>query len=140
MKTNPARLLGLLAASLLFVVFARADDAAAPYAQILKKRDAALSQILAFRESRYATGAYGEESVLSARLALWSFRRDIATSSAEKIRQQELIVSVWEKRLAVVESQFKSGLTDREAVLLATDSLLQVQQLLEELRPQPKKG
>jgi hypothetical protein len=97
-----------------------------------------LSEILAGRESRFATGVTGEESVLSARLALWSFRRDSAPAVAEKVRSQELIVGVWEKRLAVVESQAKAGVGEHEAVLLATDSLLQAQQLLAELRLQPR--
>jgi hypothetical protein len=138
MKNNPARLLTLLAASLLFVAFAHADEAA--YAQILKKREAVLSQILASRESMYKTGITDGEAVWSAQLTLWSFRRDSATPVAEKIRQQELIVSGWEKRLAEVESRAKAGIGGAEAKLLATDQLLQAQQLLEELRLQPKKS
>ena len=138
MTTPRIQLLALLAVSSLFASLARADETA--YAKILRERDAVLSQILTGREARSATGAGDEEAVLSARLALCSFRRDTAPSKAEKIKQQELIVAVGQKKLATLKNRVATGLVGTEDVLLATDSLLQAQQLLEELKVDAKKG
>jgi len=132
MKTNPIRVLSLLAKILAFAAAAQAADLT--YAQILKQRDAVLSEILAVRESHYATGAGDADAVWSARLALLTFRRDTAPSAAEKIRQQEMIMGGWEKRLADVEARLKAGLGGPEAKLLATDSVLQARQVLVELQ------
>jgi hypothetical protein len=129
LRTRPLILLAML---LHCFPLARADDE--NLAAILKKRDGILSQILAGREQRLAFGGGDEELVRSARLALLSFRRDTASVNAEKIRQQELIVGVWEKRLTTIAGQAKIGLGGPEAILLVTDSLLQERQLLEELR------
>ncbi len=129
------RLLVLLAASLHFLPPARADDTVRD--QILKKRDAVLSEILAGREQRFAIGGGDAEAVLAARLALLSFRRDAAPAAGDKARQQELIVDLWRQRLATIEGQAKTGAAGRETILLATESMLQAEQLLEELRAQP---
>jgi hypothetical protein len=138
MNTPRIPLLTLLAVSSLFASLVRADEAS--YAKVLKERETVLSQILAAREVHYTTGGLDEEAVSSARLALWSFRRDIAPSTAEKIKQQELIVAVYEKKLVTLKTRSATGLVGREDVLLATDSLLQAQQTLEELKLKEKKG
>lgn len=116
---------------------ARADDTA--YAKILKERDAVLAQILADREARAATGGVEESEVFSARLALASFRRDTAPAHADKIKHQELIVEIHGRRLAAVKARVRVGVERHEAVLVATDSWLEAQQLLEELRAGGKK-
>lgn len=116
----------------LIVTSARADEAS--YAKILKEREAVLSELVTLQESRRATGTIDEKALLSARLALSSFRRDTATSLAEKIKHQETIVGVHEKELAEAKARFATGLVTQEAILLAKDSLLQAQQTLEELR------
>jgi hypothetical protein len=130
------RLLILLALGLPWFPPARADEAAR--ARILKQREAVLAEILTGREQRFTLGAGDEESVRSARLALWSFRRDTAPSVAERIRQQKLIVGLWEKKLSALENRLVTGLAEREDILLATDSLLQAQVLLEELNAREK--
>ena len=124
--------------SSLFASFACADETA--HAKILKERDAVLSQILTERESRVATGLGDEDAVLSARLVLFSFRRDSAPSKAEKIKQQELIVAIYQKKLATLKNRAASGMVGREDILFATDSQLQAQQQLEELKLDEKKG
>lgn len=138
MKTPRIPLLGLFATSLLFTSLARADEAS--YAKILKERDAVLSQILTAREAHVAIGGGDEEAVASARLALYSFRRDTAPSKTEKLKQQELIVAFYEKKLASAQSRKASGLVGSEELLLAADSLLQAQQAREELQLEVKKG
>jgi len=138
MNTPRIPLLTLLAVSSLFASLVRADEAS--YAKVLKERETVLSQILAAREVHFTTGGLDEEAVSSARLALWSFRRDTAPSTAEKIKEQELIVAVYEKKLATLKSRSATGVVGREDVLLATDSLLQAQQKLEELKLKEKKG
>lgn len=131
MKTAATRLLLLISVSALLTSFACADET--NHAKILKERDAVLSQILAAREARLSTGIGDDEAVLSARLALYTFRRDSASSQSEKHKQQELIVALWQKKLAGLKSRMATGLIGQDDVLLATDSLLQAQQLLEEL-------
>ena len=138
MNTPHAQLFASFAVSSLFASLAHADETS--YAKILKERDAVLSQILAGREARYTSGGVDEEAVPSARLALLSFRRDTAPSEAEKIKQQESIVAVFEKKLAMLKSRSAAGVVGPEDILLATDSLLQAQQLLEELKLNEKKG
>ena len=138
MNTPRIPLLTLLAVSSLFASLVRADEAS--YAKVLKERETVLSQILAAREVHFTTGGLDEEAVSSARLALWSFRRDTAPSTAEKIKEQELIVAVYEKKLATLKSRSATGVVGREDVLLATDSLLQAQQKLEELKLKDKNG
>lgn len=81
-----------------------------------------------------------DESLLSARVALWSFRRDTATSPAAKIQQQELIIGLQEKKLATLKGRAAAGVVGREEILLATDAFLQAQQTLEKLRLPLKKG
>ena len=76
--------------------------AANEYAEILKERDAVLSKILAAHEARFAIGHANEDALFSARVALYSFRRDTAAARAEKIKQQELIVDAHERRLTAV--------------------------------------
>ena len=79
-----------------------------------------------------------DESLLSARVALWSFRRDTATSPAAKIKQQELIIGLQEKKLSVLKGRAAAGVVGLEEILLATNALLQAQQTLEEHRLPPK--
>lgn len=132
------QLFALLAVSSLLASLARADETA--HAKILKERDAVLTQILSEREARVATGIGDQEAVLSARLALYAFRRDTAPSKAEKSKQQALIVAVWETKLASLKSRAATGAVGHDDVLLATDSLLQAKQLFEELQLDAKKG
>lgn len=132
------KILALLAAALLFASLSRADETA--HAKILKERDAVLSQILAEREGRVSSGLVDEDAVLSARLALLTFRRDTAQSKADKIKQQELIVAIYPKKIATLKARFEAGVTGHEEVLLATDAQLQAQQILEELKADEKKG
>ncbi len=122
----------LLVAVSLSVPVARADDTA--YADILKERDAVLSQIVTEREAAAQSGAVDARAVMEARLALLSFRRETASSTAEKIAQQKQIVGLHEKALAVSKQRQELGVVVREELLLATDAWLQAKQLLEELK------
>lgn len=138
MKTQPIKLLALFTVASLVASNTFADEALRT--KIIKERDTILSQILTERESGVATGLVDENAVLSARLALFSFRRDTASSKVEKVKQQELIVSIYQKKLATLKGRVEAGVGGREDVLLATDSLLQAQQMLEELKLDAEKG
>lgn len=138
MNAQRTQLVALLALSSLFVSLGRADELT--YSKILKERDSVLSQIVAQREGTFASGTTSDEALVAARLALWSFRRDTTRSNAEKIKQQELIVAVFQTRLATQKSRVKAGIAGAEDVLLATDSLLEAQQLFEELQLNAKKS
>jgi len=81
-----------------------------------------------------------ESAVFAARLALHSFRRDVASSSVEKISEQELIESLCENRLTSVTAQLNSGVGNSVDILLMTDQLLQAKQMLEEFKAGEKKG
>ena len=109
-------------------------------AKIVKERDGVLSQILAEREGRRPTGTADEEAIAAAQLALYSFRRDIATSSVEKIKNQELIVRIYEKKLELAKAKFSTGLSGNIQVLEATVPLLEAKQLLEEIRLNEQHG
>lgn len=138
MNTSRSWLPALLAASFLCASLARADETA--YAKILKERDSVLVQIVAHRESQFATGTTDAEALMAARVALWSFRRDTALSNAGKIKQQELIVDLLQNKIANIKTRMTTGVATSEDLLLATDALLQAQQLLEELKLDGKKG
>jgi len=132
MNTSHTRLLVLLAVSFQCASLARADETA--YAKILKERDSVLAQIVVQREGRFATGTTSDEALVAARVALWSFRRDTGPLKAEKIKQQKLIVAVFETRLEDLKRRMAAGISTDEDLLLARDALLQAQQLLEELK------
>jgi hypothetical protein len=132
MKTTSVQILVVIVASCLFSPAAHADAAA--YANILRQRETVLAQILAAQESRLTIGHADENAIFSARMALYSFRRDAAKSKAEKIKHQEMIVEEHAKRLEAVRSKAQSGGSAPVETLRATDSLLHAKQILEELR------
>lgn len=98
-----------------------------------------LSKIVAAVESRHSTGTADDETLWTAKLSLLSFRRDVATTANEKLKQQEQIVALQEKRLTAIKSQAQVGVTDALAVLRATETLLAAKQLEAELRSEEKK-
>ena len=138
MKTYPVRSIVIIAAFLLAALSSRAD--ATSYAQILKERDDVLSRILADRESHYSVGAVNEEAVSAAQLALYVFRRDTASTTAAKIKNQELIIQLYEKKLAEAKARMSTGIGANIQVLEATDLVLQAKQVLEELKLSEKKS
>jgi hypothetical protein len=58
-----------------------------------------LAKIVADVESRHTVGAVDDEAVGAAKLALLSFRRDTAATTADKLKQQDLIVELQDQRL-----------------------------------------
>jgi len=138
MKTTPARFIVIVAAFMLAAMSSRAD--AISYAQILKERDSVLSQILAQRESRRSAGLADEDAIAAAKLALYSFRRDVAATTAERVKNQELIIRVHERKLEYVKAQMHTGLATGIDVLAATASLLEAKQVWEELHLNEKQG
>jgi hypothetical protein len=138
MKASCLRCALLCLAFLSLTVWVHADAAA--YAQILKDRDATLSKILQVQESRYAMSLVDEAAVFSAKLALYSFRRDTASSVAARIDQQKAIVSIYEGRQDFASVRSKAGFGDSVDLLLTTDQLLQAKQVLEELQTNGQKG
>jgi hypothetical protein len=138
MKATLVRSVVTIAVFVLLALSSRADRAS--YAQVIKERDAVLSKILAMREATRSSGLADEEGIASAQLALYSFRRDVASTTAEKIKNQELIVKVRERKLEEMKARVSIGVGDNTDVLVATDSLLQAKQVLEELRSNGKEG
>jgi hypothetical protein len=138
MRTVPIRFTIAVAAFMLAALSSSAD--ATSYAQVIRERDSVLSQILADRESRRASGTADEDAIAAAQLALYSFRRDVATATGEKIKNQELIVRLHEKKQEIVKARFSTGIVGKIEVLEATDSLLEAKQVLEELHLKAPKG
>lgn len=103
--------------------------------QLRGEREAILSQIVAYHESRLATGGSSDEAVADARMALYAFRRDQAEAVAEKIKQQELIVQEAEKKVAGIEARKRSGVGTELDVLQAKDALLREKLVLLTLKP-----
>src|SRR5688572_10088210 len=138
MKTKYARLLMFVALSSLTATSAIAASEA--HAQILKERDGVLSQILKEQESRRATGHSVDDEIFSAQVALHSFRRDTAAAISDKLKNQQMIVSAHEKRLATMKRKSEIGAVANIEVLRVADGVLQAKQILEELRAHEKRG
>jgi hypothetical protein len=138
MKNTQVRFICMVAAFMLATITSRADSST--YAQVIKERDDVLSQILAEREGKRLSGLPDEEAIAAAQLALYSFRRDSATVTGEKIKNQGLIIRIYDKKLELEKAKFSAGLAGRIQVLEATAPLLEAKQVLEELRLIEKKG
>jgi hypothetical protein len=138
MKPMNIQSIGTILLLLVSAVSVRAD--AASYAQLLKERDAVLAKIVAHHEGKWAGGLADDEAVFSAQLALFSFRRDSSEVRDEKLRLQEQIVSLHEKRLLGIKARVQSGRSDPVDALYATDSLLAAKQLLAVMHSSEKKG
>lgn len=133
MKSIPALLFALAA----LVASARASSP--ELAQIVRERDATLSRLVTLQESRFQSGLGDHQALFVARTALATFRRDVATTPAEKIAQQKLIVGWLEERLTNVKTRFTTGTGNEEELLRATDELLAAKQTLLELSEAPKR-
>lgn len=132
MKTFLLRRLVVVTATLLLATSVRGDEAS--YSAIVKERDHVLSQILAAQESSRSTGLADDDAIAAAQLTLYSFRRDVANDPAQKIKQQELVVGVHEKKFKYAEAMQKTGTRTYVGVLETKAALLEAQQRLEELR------
>lgn len=108
-------------------------------AAIVKERDTVLMKIVADVESRHSIGTADDEAVWAAKLSLLSFRRDTASTASEKLKQQELIVALQEKRLSTLKARSQAGTTDSLDVLHATDAFLAAKQRQAEIQPDRKK-
>lgn len=111
---------------------------ASTYAEIVKERDSVLSKIVAEVEARYHVGTADDDAVSSAKLALLSFRRDVAPTSSEKLKQQEQIVALQEKRLSALNARSQAGLGNTLDILRANDALLAAKQLQAEIQSNTK--
>jgi len=136
---NPKNTLLCFGISLLTIApVLRAETSA--YAAIVKERDTVLVKIVADVENRHSLGTADDEAVWAAKLSLLSFRRDTASTASEKLRQQDLVVALQEKRLSTLQARSKTGVSDPLDVLRATDALLAAKQLQAEIQLDGKKG
>ncbi|HLP24916.1 MAG TPA: hypothetical protein VK477_04515 [Acidobacteriota bacterium] len=126
-------IVGLLAASLV------AQAGSSELAQVIRERDATLLRLVTYAEELHRTGVRDDNALFAARLALTTFRRDVARTPADKIAQQKLIVGWQEERLASVKARKASGTLSEEDLLRATDELLAAKQVLLELS-EPKES
>ncbi len=113
---------------------------AAAHAQLLKERDDVLMQIVSQEESKVVSGFSDEAAIFAAKLALYSFRRDAGATKEEKLKQQMLIVGLYEQKLAMAKAHAEIGTAGPVEVLKATDAFLAAKQLLEELKGDEKSG
>lgn len=103
-------------------------------------RDAALARALKDEEARFAAGQVHEERVLLSRLALHSFRRDAAPALADKIRHQEAVVAVEERREQLALERRAVGVATELDVKERTLSRLQAGAMLRTLQRSAAKG
>jgi outer membrane protein TolC len=102
--------------------------------EIVRKRDALLTQIMEDTQKQLRTGTATAEQVRDARLALWSFRRDQANAQPERVKWQKQIVAFeteWlkdiKKRIAVGTSSPSDAMRAEEQMLAAEQKLLELQ-------------
>lgn len=132
MKSSLIRSLVAVAA-LLFSASSGFGDQAS-YAAVVKERDGVLSEILALREGRRSSGTADENAIAAAQWALYSFRRDTATTTAAKITNQELILQIMARKVETVRAHQRTGTGSAMELLEARASFLEAQQTLEELK------
>jgi len=109
------------------------------YQESLKRRDSILLQIVAELENRRASGKADDEAVFSAKLALYRFRRDTASSKVEKLANQRKIVKECDARLARLITFAEKGSFDSLEMLRAKDAVLEANLLLQELKSSVRK-
>lgn len=132
MKSSPIRSLVAVAALLLSASSGFGDQAS--YAAVVNERDGVLSEILALREGRRSSGTADETAIAAAQLALYSFRRDTATTTAAKITNQELILQIMAKKVETVRAHQRLGVGSAMELLEARASFLEAKQVLEALK------
>ncbi len=110
---------------------------AATHAQLIKERDAVLTQIVSQEESKVVRD---ESAIFAAKVALYSFRRDVGATKEEKLKQQMLIVGLYEQKLVAVKARAEIGIVGPVDVLKATDEVLSEKVRLEELKADGKSG
>lgn len=120
-------IVGLLAATVV------AQAGSPELAAVIRERDATLVRLVTYAEELHRMGVRDDNALFAARLALATFRRDVAPTPAEKIAQQKLILGWQEERLASVKARKASGTLSEEDLLRATDELLAAKQVLLEL-------
>jgi hypothetical protein len=138
MRTAPVCVLALVALLALPITVARGDEST--HAQLIKERDNVLAQIVSQEEGKAVSGVSDEAAIFAAKLALYSFRRDVGVTKEEKLKQQMLIVGLNEQKLALAKAHAKIGTAGPVEVLKATDAFLAAKQLLEELKGDEKSG
>jgi hypothetical protein len=132
MNTFHLRKFALLALVGLSAISMRADSPA--LTEILKERDETLVKILDFQKAREKTGSVSPEAVFVAEISLYSFRREAATSTAEKLKNQALIVAIHDRKEAALKGKTAAGLGDPMEILQAKNEQLLARQLLETLK------
>ncbi|HET6407467.1 MAG TPA: TolC family protein [Chthoniobacteraceae bacterium] len=105
-----------------------------PLEEILRKRDAVLSELLEIAKTSHKEGRTTEVEVHEASLRLYSFRRDAAKSQAERIKWQEQIVTAEKAAAADVKPRIAIGVLTPKDALLAEERILTAEQRLAELR------
>lgn len=107
---------------------------------IIRERDGILLQFVLMAEAGRSHGVMTEEDVRKAKLKLFRFRRDSASTLEEKAKNQELIVQLVQKQGELIKMANRDGIMVESEVLVAREKLLTERQLLAELRIEKKNG
>ncbi len=102
--------------------------------EIIRKREAVLTQIVEATQSQYKAGAASEEQLRGATIHLYSFRRDSTKAHSERLRWQERIVATEREGKASVKRRVATGTATRLDELLAEERVLAAEQKLLELQ------
>ncbi len=103
-------------------------------AEIIKQREATLSNIVVSVEQRFKNGTLKQSDLFKARYDLLHFQFEVASSTADKMSLQEKIVAVRETQQTVAKREHQVGVCDEIEVLRVTADLLAEKQLLAELK------
>jgi len=102
--------------------------------EIVRKRDAVLTQIVEAIQSQYKAGKATGEQLRSANINLYSFRRDTTKTQSERLQWQERIVAAEKERKASAKRHVETGTVTRVDELLAEERVLAAEQKLLELQ------
>jgi len=94
-----------------------ADDFVAERRQVLEK-------IVTLLENRHSIGLDDGSELISAKLSLFTFERDSAVKTHDRISWQQKIVKLQEEELTKLENKFSAGLVPDLELLRAKDRLL----------------
>ena len=102
--------------------------------EVLRKRDAVLTQILESTRNQYKQGTGTDDQVTDATIRLYAFRRDSAKTPPERIQWQERIVAIEKENLASTTQRVKLGSATQLDEMLTEERVLAAEQKLLELR------
>src|SRR5688572_18346952 len=102
--------------------------------EIIRKRDAVLSELVAFARENAKTGVASNIDLHEATIRLLTFRRDSAKTKGDRIKWQEEIVATEKGSHKAVQARIAIGVMTSVQALLAEERVLAAEQKLAEFQ------